>query len=83
VPRLDRTHALRIKVIKYKSGEKIMSLRLCSYNIEWFNHLFNKDNTLKSGSDEQKRLNAITNVLLQINPDFLGIIEAPNTSADG
>ena len=60
-----------------------MPLRLCAYNIEWFNHLFNKDNTLRSGSDEQKKINAIANVLLQINPDFAGIIEAPNTSADG
>lgn len=60
-----------------------MSLRICSYNIEWFNHLFNADNTLKTGQDEQKRLNAIKNVLLKIKPDFIGIVEAPNTTADG
>ena len=36
-----------------------MNIRLCSYNIEWFNHLFNKDNPLKTGSKEQKRLKAI------------------------
>ena len=60
-----------------------MSLRICSYNIEWFNHLFEANNSLKTGPDEQKRLNAIKNVLQKIKPDFLGIVEAPNTTADG
>jgi endonuclease/exonuclease/phosphatase family metal-dependent hydrolase len=57
-----------------------MPIRLCSYNIEWFNHLFNKDNTLKNGSDEQKRINAIAGVLSRLDPDFVGIVEGPNTS---
>ncbi|NIP28910.1 MAG: endonuclease [Phycisphaerae bacterium] len=60
-----------------------MSLRMCSYNIEWFNHLFNKDNSLKNGAEETERLTAIKNVLTSIQPDFIGIVEAPNTSADG
>ncbi|MCK5466594.1 hypothetical protein KAI56_03835 [Candidatus Parcubacteria bacterium] len=60
-----------------------MLLRICSYNIEWFNHLFNKDNSLKTGIDEQKRLSAISNVLNQLNSDLIGVVEAPNTSADG
>jgi endonuclease/exonuclease/phosphatase family metal-dependent hydrolase len=60
-----------------------MSLRICSYNIEWFNHLFNADNSLKAGQEDRKRLTAIKNVLLKIKPDFVGIVEAPNTSADG
>ena len=60
-----------------------MSFRICSYNIEWFNHLFNKDNSLKNGPEEQERLTALKNVFLQIKPDFVGIVEAPNTSSDG
>jgi len=60
-----------------------MGVRVCSYNIEWFNHLFNTDNSLKSGTQEQKRLKAVKNVLTRIDPDFLGIVEAPNSSADG
>ena len=60
-----------------------MSLRICSYNIEWFNHLFEANNSLKTGPDEQKRLNAIKNVLQKIKPDFLGVVEAPNPTADG
>ena len=57
-----------------------MSLRICSYNIEWFNHLFNADNSLKNGRKEQERLTAIKNVLSTIESDFVGIVEAPNTT---
>jgi len=60
-----------------------MSLRICSYNIEWFNHLFNADNSLKTGQQDRKRLTAIKNVLLKVKPDFVGIVEAPNTTTDG
>ncbi len=59
-----------------------MKLRLCSYNIEWFNRLFNKDNSIKTGSKERKRIEAIKNVLKHLNPDLIGITEAPNASKD-
>lgn len=57
-----------------------MSVRICSYNIEWFNHLFNSDNSLKNGRQERERLTAIRNVLSRIDSDFIGIVEAPNTT---
>ncbi len=60
-----------------------MPLRLCSYNVEWFNHLFNKDNSLKNGEKEKKRIKALHNVFEHIRADFVGILEAPNTSSDG
>jgi len=59
-----------------------MPIRICSYNIEWFNHLFNKDNSLKTGTKEEERFAAIAAVLKHIKPDFIGIVEAPNTSRD-
>lgn len=59
-----------------------MKYRICLYNIEWFNNLFNEDNSLRTGVEEKKRLDAIKNVILHINPDFMGIVEAPNTSAN-
>ena len=60
-----------------------MTLRICSYNIEWFNHLFNKDNSLKTGNKEQARFTALQNVLQGLQSDLIGILEAPNTSANG
>jgi hypothetical protein len=61
-----------------------MSLRLCSYNIEFFNRLFKKgSNDLKTDVEEQGRVNAIGTVLKTIDPDLIGILEAPNSRKDG
>ncbi len=59
-----------------------MSLRICSYNIEWFTRLFNSDNSLRNGQKEQERFAAIKDVLSRIDPDFVGIVEAPNSTTD-
>ncbi|MDA0738656.1 MAG: hypothetical protein O2999_05470 [Nitrospirae bacterium] len=55
-----------------------MAIRLCSYNIEWFNHLFNANNSLKTSQAAVKQLEAIHQVLAQVNADLIGIVEAPN-----
>ena len=60
-----------------------MAIRLCSYNIEWFNHLFNADNSLKTGQDTVVRFDAIAKVLSKINADLIGVVEAPNSTASG
>jgi len=59
-----------------------MALRICSYNVEYFNRLFNNDNSLRDGQNEQERLTAIKNVLSRIDSDFVGFVEAPNTTRD-
>jgi hypothetical protein len=58
-------------------------LRIGSYNIEWFDELFNPDNTVKTGQKEQARISAIGQVLSEMDPDVLGICEAPNTKVSG
>ena len=62
-------------------------LRICTYNIEWFNKLFNADNSLKQFDRTKKkeraldeRRQAVAHVLQTIRPDILGIVEAPNTT---
>ena len=57
-----------------------MALRLCSYNIEWFDDLFTKSNTLKTDADSRPRQEAIRDVLQTVNADLIGIVEAPNTT---
>ena len=57
-----------------------MALRLCSYNIEWFDDLFTKSNTLKTDADSRPRQEAIRDVLQMVNADLIGIVEAPNTT---
>ena len=58
-------------------------LKLCSYNVEWMDKLFNSDNTLKNTDEAVKQLDAFANVLDQLDCDLIGITEAPNSAANG
>ena len=63
-----------------------MKTKICSYNIKWFEYQFNTDNTLKTfgSSKKDKELQAqrdgIIATLNAVQPDILGIVEAPNTT---
>ncbi len=57
-----------------------MSIRVASYNIEWFDDHFNADNTLKTSVAHLKTLSAIRDVLVLMNADVVMIIEGPNTT---
>jgi predicted extracellular nuclease len=57
-----------------------MTIRICSYNVEWFDDLFETDNSLKTTTDATPRLQAIRDVLGVIDADIVGILEAPNTT---
>ena len=58
-------------------------MRLAVYNIEWFDKLFEKDNSLKTDTESRQRLTAIAEVIATIKPDILGIVEAPNHMNNG
>ncbi len=58
-------------------------MRICSYNIEWFDKLFNADNTLKTDQESKPRLDSIADVLSTIDADLIGITEAPNNLKSG
>jgi len=76
-----------------------MSLRICSYNLEWFDDLFAPDSSLRRGKikpdaggfcrpgvgafDADKRAGAIARVFQAVDADLFGLLEAPNTKADG
>jgi len=65
---------------RYKEKRRpIVAIRVCSYNIEWFDDLFESNNTMKTGAKEQDRFGKIRDVIKGVDPDVLGIIEAPNT----
>lgn len=51
-----------------------------SYNIEWFTNHFEADNSLKSSTESDKKFNGVAKVIETINPDLIGITEAPNTT---
>ncbi len=60
-----------------------MSLRICTYNVEWFDDLFTANNApiTDPGVDAKKaeRIEALATVFTELNADIIGIVEAPNT----
>lgn len=62
-------------------------LRLATWNIEWFAHLFDDDDRLLADAEPSRRhktsrrqqADAIAHVLSQMKADLIMIIEAPNT----
>lgn len=58
-----------------------MPLRLCSYNLEWFDNLFDHRNQMLTDTKSVTRLEAVASVIKQIDADLTGIVEAPGTTA--
>lgn len=58
-----------------------MTLRLCSYNLEWFDDLFDHHNQMRTDSKSEARLAAVADVMRAIDADLTGIVEAPGTTA--
>ena len=60
-----------------------MKLKIGAYNTEWMRDLFNKNGTPKTEGEEFERSKKLAKIINKINPDFLGIVEGPDTLADG
>ncbi len=60
-----------------------MKLKIAVYNVEWMRNLFHKDGTPKKTGKELERSEQLAKVINKINPDFIGIVEGPDTLADG
>lgn len=66
------------------------SLRIATYNVEWFTNLFGPNDTLLADNNWSSRykvkrrdqLNAIAEVMKAVDADAIMIIEAPNTGGD-
>jgi endonuclease/exonuclease/phosphatase family metal-dependent hydrolase len=55
-------------------------LRIAFWNIECFDQLFSHQNTPRGNRMATGRLSSIAEVIRAVDPDILGIAEAPNTS---
>ncbi|HIP23585.1 MAG TPA: endonuclease [Rhodobacteraceae bacterium] len=66
------------------------SLRIATYNVEWFNNLFGRNDVLMADDKWSSRykvkrrdqLKAIADVMKAVNADAMMIIEAPDTGGD-
>ncbi len=55
-------------------------MRVMAYNIEWFDDHFETDNSLKVDQKSLTKFNGVSSVISSIDPDIIGITEAPNTT---
>lgn len=55
-------------------------MRLMAYNIEWFTHHFTPDNQMLDTADSRRKFAGVADVLTRVDPDLVGITEAPNTT---
>ncbi|MCP4677953.1 MAG: hypothetical protein GY854_21045 [Deltaproteobacteria bacterium] len=60
-----------------------MTLRICTYNVEHFNRLFISGDNQLDLPKAQTRLDALQQILQAVDADVIGIVEAPNTQANG
>ncbi len=60
-----------------------MKIKVAVYNAEWMRNLFNKDGSPVTVGEEFEKSKQLAEVINQINPDFLGIVEGPDTLVDG
>ena len=60
-----------------------MKLKIGVYNVEWMRDLFDTDGIPKTSGKELTRSRQLAEVIQAMDPDFLGIVEGPNTLVDG
>ncbi|WP_340202919.1 hypothetical protein [Ascidiimonas sp. W6] len=60
-----------------------MKLKIGVYNVEWMRALFNKDGSPIISGEKFERSQKLASILKKMNLDFLGIVEGPDTLADG
>lgn len=60
-----------------------MGLNIAVYNVEWMKRLFDADGQPITDGDKGKRSRQLAEVVAAIDPDILGIVEGPDTTASG
>jgi len=56
-----------------------MKLKIGVYNVEWMRELFDPEGNPTTTGKEGERSQQLAEVIEAMNPDFLGIVEGPNT----
>ncbi|MDN3203497.1 endonuclease/exonuclease/phosphatase family protein [Algoriphagus sediminis] len=59
-----------------------MNLKIAVYNVQWMRDLFNTDGSPNTSGKDHERSLQLAQVISAINPDFLGVVEGPNTLVD-
>ncbi len=60
-----------------------MKLKIAVYNVEWMSRLFNPDGSPTTTGKDGIRSRQLADVIDAMDPDFMGIVEGPNTLVSG
>lgn len=60
-----------------------MKINIAVYNMEWMKDLFTPAGEVKTSGDDAERGARLANVVKSIAPDFLGVVEGPDTTVSG
>ncbi|WP_026950105.1 endonuclease/exonuclease/phosphatase family protein [Algoriphagus mannitolivorans] len=60
-----------------------MKLKIAVYNVEWMRELFESDGSPKTTGKPAARSRQLARVIQAMDPDFLGIVEGPDTLVSG
>lgn len=60
-----------------------MNLKIGVYNVEWMRELFETDGSPKTTGKEATKSRQLARIIQAMDPDFLGIVEGPDTLANG
>ncbi len=60
-----------------------MKLNIAVYNMEWMVRLFDRQGQLRTDNESQQRAESLAEVVRAIDPDLLGVVEGPDTTASG
>ena len=60
-----------------------MELTIATYNVEWMVNLFTKEGVPKTDGEDGQRSTLLAEVVRTMQPDFLGIVEGPDTTVSG
>lgn len=60
-----------------------MKLKIGVYNIAWMRDLFESNGSPKTTGKEEKKSRQLADIIRGMDPDFLGIVEGPDTLVNG
>jgi hypothetical protein len=60
-----------------------MKLKIAVYNVEWMRNLFETDGSPTTTGKDGERSRQLAEVIDAMDPDFMGIVEGPNTLVSG
>ncbi|GMQ28336.1 endonuclease/exonuclease/phosphatase family protein [Algoriphagus confluentis] len=60
-----------------------MQYKIAVYNIAWMRDLFQPDGSPKTGGKEGERSRKLARIIQAVDPDFMGIVEGPDTLVNG